>query len=124
MTNMAIFPSLKIVEGPDLYPENATVEIKAADWPYKKKFPACYKFVFRGSAATNFSKLFKKGDVVRILAIPDTYRGRVYGLRGKPIKASNGKDRWTTKNRFHILRIKAGRGAADLLEELDNRMEV
>jgi len=121
MKNISIFPNLRIVDKPRLYQNNTIVEMKAADVMSTDRFPVAYKFQYKGvaSAIVEFPRMFSVGQVVRITAIPEAYRGKFYGKLGKPVKASNGKWYLENKVRFHIRRIKHGPGYEDILKEAE-----
>jgi len=119
MQNVTIFTNLQIVDGPRLYQGGMVMEMKVIDLNSQRSIPGQIKLYYQGAYAREYPRLFKVGDVIRVLAIPEAYRAKVYGLRGKPIKASNGKWRWTNKIRFHIRRIRGGAGWADLTDEFE-----
>jgi len=116
MNNVTIFTNLQVVDAPRLYQDGMVMEMKVIDLNSPRRIPAQIKLYYYGSFAREYPSRFKVGDVVRVLAIPEAYRAKVYGLRGKPIKASNGKWRWTNKIRFHVVKIREGAGMGDLID--------
>ena len=107
MTNMTIFPALRITKNPKYFSDSNRVEIKAADVDDKNTFPNEFKLVYRGWDALKIAKTFTRGVIVTVHATAEAYQGRIFGVRGKELKNTNGsgKTRYTTKHRFNITSI-------------------
>lgn len=110
MKNVTIFPGLVIKSGPSIFNFGKTVEIKAHDYDDLRTIPRTFKFVYEGNRdiVSKFPIMFKAGDVVNIQGAAESYKGKVYGKRGKSIKYPDGSQRFTTKTRFRILKIFKG----------------
>ena len=110
MINEVVFPWLKVLENPKLYHDNV-VELKALGvFSRKEKYHSAFKFIYKGKYASEFPNRFRAGQIVRVRACAEAYRAKVYGKLGRPIKYPDGTFRYTTKVRFHIIKIKHGQG--------------
>jgi hypothetical protein len=123
MSNVSLFPNLTIQGSPELYDEGMTLEFYAYDTLTQKKFPRLYKFVFFGPGARALVGMIKHGMVVRICAIPEAYKGYVYGFGHERVKASNGKYRRMDKSRYHVQMMQVGEGYENIQEKANQIIE-
>lgn len=111
MTNSIIFSELELRSIPKVYQGGMVVEFYAGE-PVGRNagFNAPFKFIYKGPHASEFPSRFLPGDKVRIRAIAESYKGKVYGKMRRPIKYPDGTFRWTKRVRFNIIKIKKGFG--------------
>ena len=108
MKNIIVFSGLILVGNPTYYPNSNAAEFMAHDLDDHNPSPRCFKFVHQGEYAKGFPEKFKAGDVVHVKALAQAYKGKIYGRLGRPIKYPDGSQRYTTRVRFHVIKIKEG----------------